>query len=105
MSSERNLSPRKNTASIMSHNHEFLVCFEILLYAIVLHGSFYPNHVFLMDYEVASAHALCPGTDQVRGLGLLPILDKAISRSPSTSSLGILSILTHLSLLSTRVHL
>lgn len=87
--------PPKITAMVMSHNHVFLC----VLCAFVLYKSFYPIQVFFLDLRLPQLGPWsCPGTDQVRALGQLPIMNKAISKALPTSSTGILPTLTPMSL-------
>lgn len=94
MSSERNLSLRKITAMVISHNHGFLcgiwnfALHSCLAWEFLFHSTFSPGLGF------ATAWPTWIGTDHVTGSAMLPIYRQSISKAPPTRSTGIPSILT-----------
>lgn len=99
MSSEGNLSLRKITAMVISHNHGFLcgiwnfALHSCLAWEFLFHSTFSPGLGF------ATAWPTWIGTDQVTGSAMLPVYRQSISKAPPTRSTGIPSMLTQVLLL------
>lgn len=69
--------PENLTAMVIFHDTDFFVYFEILFFALILHGNFQP---FLVEWFRLLQPGLmgCPDTDQVREFCLLPSIGKAV---------------------------